>query len=251
MKMSVKMKLKNSVGMLLGVTLSAFTLLSQSQAVAANETKENFGKYVGTVKSEWLQDGRKMKLLEDFLYEDPKGLSWKAPSGAIVDGASIPSIAWSVVGTPFYGKYRDASVIHDVACQKKNRNWEDVHLAFYNAMRTSGVSKRKAKIMYAAVYHFGPRWSQIKIVSPQVISKLLTPKLDSQDSSVKKPLSETEIILEFLRNKDIENNIELSVKIPAPKKTLTSKKFDELVVLIKKFEELGSPLSLEQIQAYK
>src|SRR3546814_11865546 len=28
-------------------------------------------------------------------------------------------------------------------------------------MRKSGVSKLKAKIMYAAVYHFGPRWEKL------------------------------------------------------------------------------------------
>ncbi len=60
-----------------------------------------------------------MKLLYNFTYEDPNGLLWNAPGGSIVDGASIPRIAWKVVGTPFYGKYRDASVIHDVACEDK------------------------------------------------------------------------------------------------------------------------------------
>jgi len=29
-------------------------------------------------------------------------------------------------------------------------------------MRAAGVSEKKAKIMYAAVYHFGPRWIRPK-----------------------------------------------------------------------------------------
>jgi hypothetical protein len=62
---------------------------------------------------------------------------------------------------------------------------------------------------------------------------------------------EEEIVLQYLRKTDVEKNIELSVKIPAPKKTLTQDKFEKLVVLIKKYQELGSPLSLKQIQAYK
>jgi hypothetical protein len=60
-----------------------------------------------------------------------------------------------------------------------------------------------------------------------------------------------EIVLQYLRRKDIEKDIELYVKMPAPKKTLTPDKFNDLVVLIKKYQELGSPLSLKQIQAYK
>jgi hypothetical protein len=117
-----------------------------------------FGEYVGSVRVEWLGDGRKMKLLEQFRYIDPKKVEWDAPAGWIIDGASIPQFAWSITGGPFEGKYRNASVIHDVACDKKERPWEAVHEAFYNAMRASDVEKAKAKIMYAAVYHFGPRW---------------------------------------------------------------------------------------------
>ena len=45
-----------------------------------------------------------------------------------------------------------------MACNKRDRSWQSVHEAFYNAMLASGVEKNKAKIMYAAVYHFGPRW---------------------------------------------------------------------------------------------
>jgi hypothetical protein len=31
---------------------------------------------------------------------------------------------------------------------------------FYTAMRCSGVDEQKAKVLYAAVYNFGPRWSE-------------------------------------------------------------------------------------------
>jgi hypothetical protein len=62
------------------------------------------------------------------------------------------------MGGPFSGQYRNASVIHDVACVQRTRPWKVVHKAFYNAMKASGVSNRLANIMYGAVYHFGPRW---------------------------------------------------------------------------------------------
>lgn len=120
---------------------------------------EYFGRYESPVKTQWLNDGRTMKLLTKFTFIDPQEIRWEAPVASIVDGASIPKFAWSIIGGPFEGKYRDASVIHDVACAQKVRPWESVHEVFYNAMRTSGVGVIKAKIMYAAVYHFGPRWS--------------------------------------------------------------------------------------------
>lgn len=137
------------------VTVFILVLISTFPAVVrAGE----YGKFIGSVKAEWLEDGRTMKLLEDFKYVDPQRIEWNAPLGWIVDGASIPQFAWSIIGGPFEGKYRNASVIHDVACDKREQPWEKVHQAFYNAMRASEVGKIKAKIMYAAVYHLGPRW---------------------------------------------------------------------------------------------
>jgi hypothetical protein len=75
-----------------------------------------FGTFDGKVQAEWLPDGRSMRLLAPFTYTDPNGAVWEAPAGAVVDGASIPRFAWSVTGGPFTGKYRNASVIHDVTC---------------------------------------------------------------------------------------------------------------------------------------
>ncbi|WP_457097667.1 DUF1353 domain-containing protein [Lysobacter sp. P5_B9] len=123
---------------------------------AANE----FGSFAGKVVAEWLSDGRRMKLLEPFSFIDATGDRWTAPAGSIVDGASIPQFAWAIIGGPFEGKYREASVIHDVACDQKLRPWQQVHKAFYHAMLANEVNTQKAKVMYAAVYHFGPRWER-------------------------------------------------------------------------------------------
>jgi hypothetical protein len=98
-----------------------------------------------------------MTLVQDFAYVDPSGLRWDAPAGAVVDGASIPRMAWSVIGGP-EGLCRKASVIHDVACDRRRQPWEKVHEAFYTAMLAAGVPAVTAKVMYAAVYHFCPRW---------------------------------------------------------------------------------------------
>lgn len=99
-----------------------------------------------------------MRLLEDTHYIAPNGVDWLAPKGWEIDGASIPKAFWCTIGGPYEDFYRDGSVYHDVACDQRKARWQDVHLMFYTAMRCSGVEDQKAKIMYAAVYRFGPRW---------------------------------------------------------------------------------------------
>ncbi|MDL2141694.1 DUF1353 domain-containing protein [Flavobacterium tructae] len=116
-------------------------------------------RFVGKIIAEWLDDGRKMKLLKDFSYIDPAGKTWKAPAGSVVDGASIPKSFWCIIGGPYEENYRMASVVHDYYCEKPyTEKWEDVHKMFYNACITGGVTEIKAKLMYGAVLAGGPRW---------------------------------------------------------------------------------------------
>jgi len=137
------------------------------------------GKYEGRAAVEFLPDGRRVKLIEPFAYIDYEAERWSVPSGAIVDGASIPQPLWGVVGGPFEGAYRDASVIHDWYCDRRIRPWKRVHRVFYEAMLTSGVSKSRAKLMYAAVYWGGPRWSET-VVANNILAALV----DSVKSAV-------------------------------------------------------------------
>ena len=103
-----------------------------------------------------------MRLTEPFGYIDPDGEQWDVPVGAVVDGASIPQVFWSFIGGPFEGKYRDASVVHDYYCDRKDRPWRRVHRVFYDAMIELGVEEALGKLMYYAVYFFGPRWETIE-----------------------------------------------------------------------------------------
>jgi endonuclease G, mitochondrial len=64
------------------------------------------------------------------------------------------------MGGPFDGKYRNASVLHDVAYDQHIRPWEQCDRMFYNAMRCSGVSGVEAKTMYFALYRFGRHWKR-------------------------------------------------------------------------------------------
>lgn len=118
----------------------------------------SYGRFSGDVETRWIDDGRRMEILKDFSYIDPHGIKWVCPKGWIVDGASIPQAAWSVIGGPFSGLFRKASVIHDYACDRKDRPWTDVHWAFHEAMIAEGNDLVKAQTMFAMVWQFGPRW---------------------------------------------------------------------------------------------
>lgn len=129
-----------------------------------------WGQFLGELHVE-LIGGLDGRLLTDFAYRDPHGKVWTAPQGSIVNGASIPKAFWSLVGGPWDGAYRQASVIHDVACVRMSEPWPEAHRAFYEACRCGGVDERTAKLMYWAVYHFGPRW-QVRMqwqTQPRVI----------------------------------------------------------------------------------
>ena len=117
-----------------------------------------WGFYSGYPETRWDPDGRTMTLLNELRYTDPNGLVWIAPAGSKVDGASIPRSLWSFMGGPFEGKYRNASVLHDVAYDQKKRPAQDCDRMFYNAMRCSGVSALEAKTMYYALLRFGHHW---------------------------------------------------------------------------------------------
>lgn len=116
-----------------------------------------WGSYSERPQVEFLS-GRNIRLLNDLIYTTAAGEIWVCPAGHEVDGASIPQVFWSIIGGPLDGDYRNASIIHDYACDTRKRSWKSTHRVFYEAMRCSGVEVGKAKLMYWAVYNFGPRW---------------------------------------------------------------------------------------------
>ena len=138
-----------------------YTLILLITISSSALSQSDYGKYIGTVKTEWMRGSEsehRMVLLEDFVYVDPKGKKWIARAGSKTDGATIPKAVWSFVGGPYAGQYREAAVIHDVYCESKTEPYRDVHRIFYYASRAAGVSERKAKILYGGVVIGGPKW---------------------------------------------------------------------------------------------
>lgn len=113
----------------------------------------------GSVVVEWDEkDPRIMRLVHGLCFTDKHWKIWSVRKNSIIDGASIPRILWSVVGSPFVGRYRRASVFHDVYCEKKTESCFETHRMFLELMLEDGVSKYKAYKLYFAVLLFGPKW---------------------------------------------------------------------------------------------
>jgi hypothetical protein len=48
---------------------------------------------------------------------------------------------------------------------------------FYEACRCGGVDQKKAKLMYWAVYRFGPRWNRAKATPPDHAEPVAVPRM--------------------------------------------------------------------------
>jgi hypothetical protein len=140
--------------------LTRFTLLTLIAVCPASDAQDRsiYGHFVGVLQIELLGDGRNGKLLAPYAFVDPEQKTWTAPKDLVTDGASIPRAVWSIVGSPWTGLYRNAAVIHDEYCDTHSEPWQAVHQVFYRGMLANGVNPIQAKVMYAAVYRFGPRW---------------------------------------------------------------------------------------------
>jgi hypothetical protein len=184
----------------IALTLIAIVILDPKTSLRP----KHFGEFVSSPKVELQADGRMLRLLENFIYIDPDKKAWVATKDLVVDGASIPRVFWTLTGGPLEGQFRNASIVHDEACNRMTEPWEDVHLMFYNACRCGGVSEYKAKVLYAAVYHFGPRWTSRPVAETRVftdpdgtqhtvtvqrtVSELVRP--EEPDASVRRKLEE-------------------------------------------------------------
>jgi len=153
-----------------------------------------WGYYSGDIVTRWNADGRSMTLLQELRYTDPNGTAWIAPAGSVVDGASIPRSLWSLMGGPFEGRYRNASVLHDVSYAQRNRPPQECDRMFYNAMRCSGVGAVEAKTMYYALLRFGWHWKfGIKKAKPVKVDRKLVARATAEPPDAAEAPSATDL----------------------------------------------------------
>lgn len=104
----------------------------------------------------WSREGspdRFMVMLNKFSFCDPKGKEWVTEAGYKVDGASIPRPLWSLIGSPYTGNYRRASIVHDRACDVagSDATRRAADRMFYHACRAGECSIVEATLLYIGV----------------------------------------------------------------------------------------------------
>ena len=95
------------------------------------------------------------KTLAELTYITNKGVSHVVPIGFITDGASIPKLFWSFIGSPFTGLYRRAALIHDYLYYIQTTKRSCADRVFLEAMKSLKVSLWKRRVMYYAVRGWG------------------------------------------------------------------------------------------------
>jgi len=73
------------------------------------------------------------------------------------DGASIPSIVWPIINSPFSPRVMVAALVHDWLYMTHDVDRKTADLIFDYLLDRSGVSNWKRRVMYAALRLFGGR----------------------------------------------------------------------------------------------
>ena len=154
------------------------------------------GQFSGEPETVWLtEDGaqdRLMRLVRPFSFFDGAGNTWRAPAGAVVNGASIPRALWTVVGSPYTGDYRRASILHDVACEAAGHDWNRRRAAdrmFFRACRAGGCSILQSIVLYIGV--------RIDAVAPGVAAWQAAVDTDSVGPRVRRTDAEVRLDEDF------------------------------------------------------
>jgi hypothetical protein len=127
---------------------------------------------------------RKMKLTESFTFTDAKGRVWDAPEGRSVDGASIPRALWALVGSPYTGNYRRASIVHDIVCDAHPQDGPERKAGdemFHNACRAGGCGPIEATLLYLGV-RIGSSWARASLMPVEDENALV--KLEASESDI-------------------------------------------------------------------
>ena len=112
--------------------------------------------FSGYPLTRWKGD-RLMILEEEFFYVDKDQKKWFVPKCSELNGATIPRVLWSIIGSPYVGPYRRASVVHDYFVGEGNnpdvtyQKRREADKMFFRACRTDGCSWSFAAKLYIGV----------------------------------------------------------------------------------------------------
>lgn len=94
-------------------------------------------------------------LVDDYSCVLPNGYSLTIKEGFVFDGASIPRLFWTLVGSPFTGSYARAALIHDALYQSEILSRKECDDIFYDVMYACGSNWITRYTLWAAVRTFG------------------------------------------------------------------------------------------------
>jgi hypothetical protein len=89
-------------------------------------------------------------LLKDVTVES-LGYRITVMKGLEFDGASIPKMFWSIIGSPFTGKYTRSALVHDALYMSESLTRKEADSVFLGLMKQDGVSLLKRNVMWGAV----------------------------------------------------------------------------------------------------
>jgi len=98
---------------------------------------------------------RERQIQEDYLCDLPNGVILTINRGFIYDGASIPRLFWSLIGSPFTGTHQRAALIHDALYAAELYSRETCDWIFLQIMQYHGCNWLKRNLMWSAVKIFG------------------------------------------------------------------------------------------------
>lgn len=164
-------------------------------------------------------------MARDLQFVDSENKKWVAPKGTLTDGASIPPVFISIVGSPTSEEFVNAAAIHDAYCgvgnaelsQYHSDTWQNVHRMFYDALRVGGTPPRKAKTMFAAVYLGGPRWEPPRLTTGKKQTSTLGQMFSIQASTKTddEPMRTTDgqsLRQQGMSNQRLQNELELAIE---------------------------------------
>lgn len=198
-------------------------------------------------------DGRNMTVVEQFSYTDWNGHTLTAVPGFVSDGATIPRAAWSIIGGPWDGKYRQAAVIHDVGCETHKFSWKITDRMFYEAMIDSQVPQYLALTMYYAVLTGGPRWELVATKTASTADQLDNEIAISKEEFTKENQSQMELGTEGIEVTRTEyagpkptQEAKIYATLPSASQ-VSDAELNSVLTRAKASQEAGKPMSPDDI----
>ncbi len=120
------------------------------------------GRFTTEADVRLVTDAPVVALLAPLRWEDADGTVHVVPTGFRSDGASVPRLAWWLLGHPLERRIRRAAILHDHQCATRREPSAVVHARFRAALLADGTRPWRAWCAWAGVRVAGPRWERAR-----------------------------------------------------------------------------------------